>query len=390
MKQTVYIYIPKDDSDGYQTLGRLTVENGVGHWMYSAQYKNDWVPDSLHYPFSHDEYVIETNNGIPCFILDMLPDAWGKSLLTDTSTFLDYLIHSPNTDRFGCLIVGEQRRPSKGNGFEKFHSMDVLPEFIKFIDQVQSHQAVDSKTIAKFKTALGGARSKLTVRQDNDLYIVKPTDQAVDIATIESICLNFARRIGLNVCEFFLEKVELNGKLHSVLLLKRFDRIFDQEKQVLKRVPTLSALSLLNATWLPRDSERWSYPLLAEAMLEMKMPIKDIHELYKRMIFNAVVGNDDDHPKNHAFYFINQQWRLTPLFDVVTNTEYSPTRLAMRIGLQGEIINRDNLLSMCEYFKLSNHEAQQIIDEIYNLKDEIHQQINQVIDVCKDNGNSKN
>ena len=80
MKQTVYIYIPKDDSDGYQTLGRLTVENGVGHWLYSTQYKDDWVPDSLHYPFSHDEYVIKTNNGIPCFILDLIPDAWGKSL----------------------------------------------------------------------------------------------------------------------------------------------------------------------------------------------------------------------------------------------------------------------------------------------------------------------
>lgn len=389
MKQTVYIYIQQDDSVEYQTLGRLTVENGIGHWIYSTQYKSDWVPDSLHYPLGHDEFVIKTNNGIPGFILDLMPDTWGKSLLKDTSTPLDFLIHSPNADRFGNLLIGEQRRPPK-NTVEKFHSMDMLPEFIQFIDQVQSHQLVDPKTISKFKTALGGARPKLTVRQDNDLFIAKPTDQKVDIACIESICLNSARQLGLNVCELFFEKIEVDDKLRSVLLLKRFDRIFNIEKQLFKRISTLSALSLLNATWLPRDAERWSYPLLAQKMFEMKMPIKDIHELYKRMIFNTAVGNDDDHPKNHAFYFIDDQWRLAPLYDVVSNTEYSPTRLAMKIGSQGEIINRENLLSMCEHFQLSNHEAQQIIDEIYSVQDDIQRQINQVIDVCKDNGNSTN
>lgn len=389
MKQTVYIYIQQDDSIAYQTLGRLTVENGIGHWIYSTPYKGDWVPDPLHYPLRQDEYLIDSNNGIPCFILDMMPDTWGKSLLKDTSTPLDFLIHSLNTDRFGNLLVGEQRRPPK-NTVEKFHSMDMLPEFIQFIDQVQSHQLVDPKTISKFKTSLGGAKPKLTVRQGNDLFIAKPTDQEVDIAHLESICLNSARQLGLNVCESILEKIEVDGKCRSVLLLKRFDRIFDHEKQVLKRIPTLSALSILDATWLPRDDKRWSYPLLAQKMFEMRMPIKDIHELYKRMIFNAAVGNDDDHPKNHAFYFINQQWRLAPLYDVVSNTEYSPTRLAMKIGSQGEIINRENLLSMCEHFQLSTHEAQQIIDEIYSVQDEIQRQIHQVLDACKDNENSKN
>ena len=368
MKQTVYIYIQQDDSVAYQTLGRLTVENGVGHWLYSTQYKDDWVPDSLHYPFSHDEYVIKTNNGIPCFILDMMPDTWGKSLLKDTSTPLDFLIHSPNADRFGNLIVGEQRRPPKNVVAEKFHSMDTLPECIQFIDQVQSHQLVDPKTISKFKTSLGGAKPKLTVRQGNDLFIAKPTDQEVDIAHLESICLNSARQLGLNVCESFFEKIEVDGKCRSVLLLKRFDRIFDHQQQIFKRIPTLSALSLLNATWLPRDSERWSYPLLAQSMLEMQMPIADVHELYKRMIFNTLIGNDDDHPKNHAFYFIHQQWRLAPLYDVVTNIEYVPSRLAMKIGTQGESIDLGNLLSMAESFQLNHDEATQIIHHIYSFQ----------------------
>lgn len=371
MKQTVYIYTTIQGTTDYQTLGRLTVENGIGQWVYSTQYKDIWVPDEVNYPLQTNEYVVKTNAGIPNFILDMMPDAWGKHLLNESTTALDYLLNSPNLDRFGHLLAGDRRRPPKNNATESFHTIDVIPQFIECIDQVQSHQQIDANTLKKFKTALGGARPKLTVRKGHDLYIAKPTDNTIDIATIESICLNFARKKGLNVCETTLEKITVNGRSRTVLYLKRFDRIHNQDNQIFKRIPTLSALSLLNATWLPRDVDRWSYPLLAQAMGKYNIPITDIHELYKRMVFNTLIGNDDDHPKNHAFYYINQQWRLAPLYDVVPNVEFVTTRLAMKIGIHGETVNRENLLSMCESFKLTPDEATLIINEVKSWRNDL-------------------
>ncbi len=371
MKQTIYIYSQQQDSLDISTLGMLTVENGIGKWMYSSKLSSCFIPDHVHYPCEQQDFIISTNNGIPCFIVDLMPDAWGKSLLKESSTSLDYLLNSPNADRFGNLIIGDQRRPSKQHTFEKFHSIDVLPSFIEFVDQVQSNQLVDAKALTRFKTALGGAKPKLTIQKDHELFVVKPADRAIDIATIESICLKFAKTKGMHVCDTSLEKIEVNGQIRTVLLLKRFDRIFDLDHQKYRRIPTLSALSLLNTIWLPRDADGWSYPRLAQAMLQFNIPISDIHELYKRMILNAVLGNDDDHPKNHAFYYVDQQWRLAPLYDVVPNLEFHPTRLAMKIGTQAEVINRENLLSMHDAFFLTFDEATQIVDEVYAWKDEI-------------------
>lgn len=371
MKQTIYIYSQQQDTLDFVTLGMLNVDNTVGKWSYSSKLSSCFIPDHVHYPCEQHEYIVSTNSGIPCFIVDLMPDAWGKSLLKESSTPLDYLINSPNGDRFGNLIIGDQRRPSKQHAFEKFHNLDVLPSFIEFVDQFQSNQFVDAKALSRFKTALGGAKPKLTVQKDHTLYVVKPSDRAIDIATIESICLEFVKAKGMHVCDTTLEKVEANGQIRTILLLKRFDRIFDLDLQRYRRIPTLSALSLLNTTWLPRDADGWSYPQLAQAMVQFNIPISDIHELYKRMILNALIGNDDDHPKNHAFYYVDQQWRLAPLYDVVPNLEFHPTRLAMKIGTQAEVINRENLLSMHDAFCLTLDEATLIIDEVYSWKDEI-------------------
>ncbi len=371
MKQTIYIYSQQLDSLDFMTLGMLTVENGVGKWTYSSRLSSCLIPDHVHYGPEQQDFIIPTNSGIPCFIVDLMPDAWGKSLLKESYTSLDYLLNSPNADRFGNLIIGDQRRPSKQHAFEKFYHFDDLPRFIKFVDQVQSHQSVDAKTLAQFKTALAGAKPKLTIQKDSTLYVVKPADRAIDIATIESICLEFAKAKGMHACDTSLEKIEVDGEIRTVLLLKRFDRIFDVDLQKYRRIPTLSALSLLNTSWLPRDADGWSYPLLAQAMLQFNIPIEDIHELYKRMIFNALLGNDDDHPKNHAFYFIDHQWKLAPLYDVVPNLEFHPTRLALKMGIQGEVINRENVLSMHDAFALTLVEATQIVDEVFAWKDEI-------------------
>lgn len=382
MKQKIYVYVQSPDDLEFQTLGRLTVDNGIGQWIYSPNYRGKWVPDELHYPLRSEEYLVNTNNGIPGFIMDLMPDSWGKSLikrllaptLDRELTDIDYLRLSQNADRFGNLTIGERRSPPKNSTAESFQRFNRISNFIELVDKVRSGEPIDRVNLALFQTSsLGGARPKITLRDDNYLYLAKPkdVDDIADTPTVEYLCLKFASSKGLHVCEYLHETLDYLDSPRNLLILTRFDRTYNAKLQTFERHPMLSALSLLDATWASTDTTRWSYPLLANEMLRKKIPVSDIKELYKRMVFNALIGNDDDHPKNHAFIYKNNQWRLAPLFDVVPNVEFYPTRLAMKIGDQGDLINRSNLLSMHTHFRLSKDEAIAIVDEIASWEDEI-------------------
>ncbi|AOE62803.1 hypothetical protein AXG94_13880 [Pseudomonas corrugata] len=81
------------------------------------------------------------------------------------------------------------------------------------------------------------------------------------------------------------------------------------------------------------------------------VPDDDLRELFKRMCFNALVGNDDDHPKNHAILWLEGRWRLAPMYDVVPGLDgSSPPYLSMAVGRSGRAITRENLLSHCKHF----------------------------------------
>jgi serine/threonine-protein kinase HipA len=384
MSQQIYVYIQQPENLKFETLGRLTVENNKGHWIYSPAYTGTWVPDEIHYPLRKAPYIVDSNNGIPGFIMDLMPDHWGKLLieriylpqLDRPLTDLDYLLLSQNSDRFGSLTIGDSKKPNQKATSERFERFENVSGFIGFVDKVRSGKPIDSVNFALFQTSsLGGARPKITLRDDNALYLAKPRDinDLVDTPKVEYLCLKFAAEKGFNVAEFSFETINHLNIDRNFLVLKRFDRTFNQEKMIFERHPMLSALSLLDAAWISTDTQRWSYPLLANEMIRKNIPAEDIHELYKRMAFNALIGNDDDHPKNHAFIYLGNQWRLAPLFDVVPETKHVPTQLAMQIGEQGRVINRENLLSMCAQFKLTRVEAEQILDEVASWENELRE-----------------
>lgn len=95
------------------------------------------------------------------------------------------------------------------------------------------------------------------------------------------------------------------------------------------------------------------------------VPDDDLRELFKRMCFNALVGNDDDHPKNHAILWLEGRWRLAPMYDVVPGLDgSSPPYLSMAVGRSGRAITRENLLSHCKHFALTPEQAANVLDEV--------------------------
>jgi serine/threonine-protein kinase HipA len=132
----------------------------------------------------------------------------------------------------------------------------------------------------------------------------------------------------------------------------------------------LSALTLLRTGDSHQDRERWSYVLLVEELRCVSSdPKADARELFKRMVFNALISNTDDHPRNHAVIASDDDWRLSPAYDLVPFPAVSLERrdLALTVGDFGRYANATNLLSQCTRFLLTRDEASQIIDEMQAL-----------------------
>ena len=130
---------------------------------------------------------------------------------------------------------------------------------------------------------------------------------------------------------------------------------------------SLSALTLLRADDTHRDREKWSYVLLVEALRRISSEARqDAAELFRRMSFNALISNTDDHPRNHAVIAPNIDWRLSPAYDLTPAMPISIERrdLALVCGDLGRYANAKNLLSQHARFLLDRAAAESIIDNM--------------------------
>jgi len=151
----------------------------------------------------------------------------------------------------------------------------------------------------------------------------------------------------------------------SILLLRRFDR--EKVEGGYLRHRMVSGLTLLDAEDTPTDMESWSYLLLAgELQRWSSRPGADRAELYRRAIFNALISNNDDHPRNHAVVAAGEDWRLAPAYDLTPNPQHGSQErdLALECGRFGRAARRENLLSGAAKFGLTRDEAAAVIDEM--------------------------
>jgi len=173
--------------------------------------------------------------------------------------------------------------------------------------------------------------------------------------------LRLASECGLKVA--FGKVTSVAGQ--SVLLVRRFDRKRVEGGYLRHRM--VSALTVLRADENPVDRPKWSYILLADELRRwVGNPNEDLRELFLRMVFNALISNIDDHPRNHALIAEGSEWSLSPAYDLTPMPQASTERdLAMEVGsAQNRRANRNNLLSECTRFRLSREEATRLIDKM--------------------------
>lgn len=210
---------------------------------------------------------------------------------------------------------------------------------------------------------MGGARPKCVVEDSDGLWIAKfnRPDDKWNSARVEHAMLVLARSCGITTAESRLTSVA--GR--DVLLVKRFDR--EKTKGGYLRARMVSGLTLLRAEDTHHAREKWSYILLAEELRRASAnPEHDAAELFKRMCFNALISNIDDHPRNHAIIAKNHEWKLSPAYDLTPSTPVSIERrnLALSVGDGGRYANAENILSQSLRFLLKREAAEALVNDM--------------------------
>lgn len=307
-------------------------------------------------------------------LMDSAPDRWGQVLMRRAERHLsaqenrsphafqqiDYLLRVHDVSRLGALRFAVQ----EGGPFLAESTATTIPPFIALSRLLAASEHIitedetdeDLRLLLAPGSSLGGARPKASVFDVHGrLSIAKfpsPTDEWATVRW-EALALTLAREAGIPVPEWHLETVA--GK--PVLLLRRFDR------DGLRRIPFLSAMCMLSA----RDHEKHSYLEIVDALRRWGAnPRDDMRALFRRIVFNVLISNTDDHLRNHGFLFTTPAgWQLAPAYDLnPTPADIKPRVLSTQIDLDSPAASLDLAFNVAAYFDLKPADARQIAREV--------------------------
>jgi serine/threonine-protein kinase HipA len=378
--QQCYVYITLPGHTDAMTAGRFEIKpdrlgNPRGSFVYAKSYlgRAEAVPfDPIELKLVSRVYQTSAMNGVFGALRDASPDYWGRRIIERYAgkavlTELDYLLESPD-DRAGALGFGLNAVPPAPK--RKFNQTIDLAKLQATADAIVRDEDLSTDTskeqiaeLLLIGTSMGGARPKAVVEDDDALWVAKfnRSDDKWNTARVEHAMLSLARASGVTTAE---SKVVAVGT-KDVLLVKRFDR--EKAQKGYFRARMVSALTLLRSADTYRSRDRWSYIFLVEELRRASAePKRDAAELFRRMCFNALISNTDDHPRNHALIARDQNWRLSPAYDLVPMMHISLEHrdLALICGDEGRFASARNLLTQAPRFLLDPDEAAKIIGDM--------------------------
>lgn len=382
-KQECFVYMTLPGQTDQITAGKYVLEKteqgiDVGHFVYGRSYlsRADAVEiDPIELKLKNKVFNTVTMKGVFGALRDASPDYWGRRIIEHNlkvaqADEMTYLLQSAD-DRIGALGFGLNQTPPVPNRvFNQKIQLDRLQKEAELLinEEVKPENPVTAQVqeLLLIGTSMGGARPKAVIEDDNKLWVAKfnRSDDKWNNALVEYAMLKLAEKCGI---ETALSKVvSVAGK--DVLLVKRFDR--EKALDGYLRYRMISSLTVLQAGDDYTQREKWSYIRLAEELRRIsKQAKRDAEQLFRRMVFNALISNTDDHPRNHAFIAQDKNWQLSPAYDLTPNPLVSIEQrdLAMICGRMGRFANKDNLLSEADKFLLNQDQAKKIIDDIYKI-----------------------
>ena len=371
----VWIWLPGQREP--VVAGRLSQEKDQLLFNYGQSYLRREDAISIYepeLPLKAGRIELLPRMDMPSCIRDGSPDAWGRRVIINHVTGksaggvdhkdldeLTYLLLS-GSDRIGALDFQaspadyQSRDPRQATLKELLSASELVEQGIPLspeLDQALNHGS-----------SIGGARPKASLTSEGRKFIAKfsGSTDTYSVVKAEYIAMSLAKDVGIAVAE--VELAQALGK--DVLLIERFDREPADgrggEQAGWCRKSMVSGLTILG---LPEMEARYaSYELLAERIrYQFTKPGDTLRELFKRMVFNILVGNTDDHARNHAAFWDGKELSLTPAYDICpqgrTGEEASQ---AMNISGESKLSQLGNCLSASAAFHLSEEQAIEIIE----------------------------
>lgn len=355
---------------------RIRKQRETGTFEYDASWLKRADRFALEPALILSEGPYHTGADRPMFgaIGDSAPDRWGRALMrraerraaeregrqSRTLFEMDFLLQVDDEARAGALRFAEKEGGPFLAEADKFRIPPIvelnrlLAAAERVIDDKDSEE--DLRLLIAPGSSLGGARPKASVRdKDGHLSIAKfpHKEDSSHVVLWEGVALTLAARARIAVSEWHVVQI---GK-KACLILRRFDRKNGA------RVPLLSAMSMLGAA----DNENHTYLEIAEALRQQgASPNDDLKELWRRIVFNVLISNTDDHLRNHAFLYESQKgWRLSPAYDMnPVPVDVKPRILTTAIDPEDNSASIDLALAAAEYFGLKKAEAKAIAGEV--------------------------
>ncbi len=272
-------------------------------------------------------------------------------------SLMEYLYYAGD-ERFGALGVSTSATtysPRSGSPLPRLAQVQQLSEVIAKIDAAEPITEVEAR-IVRAGGSLGGAKPKALIDIAGEQWVVKFfCGEPIDTPLVEHATMTFAARAGITVAQ--TQVISLIGG-HAIAV-QRFDREAD------RRIHAISAGTAIRAATAPGTEPDMGYPELARiirriGVTEDDANQRDARELFRRMTFNILIDNTDDHEKNHSLLIVNPRangrLRLAPAYDVVpTNSGQGHQEFVC--GDQGRDSTLENAMSQCEAFGMTPAEA---------------------------------
>lgn len=382
----LFVYADFDWLETPQLIGELTCDSVRGSETYGFCYDKEWLTKFGDFFLSEDlqnytgvQYARPGRDIFACFS-DALPDRWGRTLLNRREQIaaadeqravrrlssVDYLTGVDDVSRMGGFRFAETRG---GRFINCDESLRVPPlanikELMRAAREIEiseeKHLLPSKKWLVQLLhpgTSLGGARPKASVIDDDGcLTIAKfPSrkDDYYDVAQWEHFCHVMGRKAGINVAD----TRTIHGENYHILLSKRFDRNSDG-----KRLHFASALTLLGLTDGDNASTGYGYTDIVDFIIRHGSNVEqNLEELYRRVAFYIIVGNSDDHFRNHGFLLSRKGWELSPAYDINPTLADGQSLLINRSTSDSDL---SILLSSAGEYMLSSQIAEDIVDEV--------------------------
>lgn len=382
-KTDIYVYAHWQGMPDPKLIGVLSAHQAKGKKAFSFEYDKLWLKSGNQFLLDPDiqlysgaQYPNQKENfGI---FLDSMPDTWGRTLMkrraaqiakesgekTPTLYDIDFLLGVYDESRMGALrfktdpngdfLDNNQTTPTPPwssirelqNAANSFENDDNNDEIKKWLTVLMAPGS-----------SLGGARPKANILDtDKSLWIAKfpsKTD-TTDKAAWEFLAYELATKAGINMSESRIQRIMGN---YNTFFTKRFDRENGE------RIHFASAMTMTgNNEDTIRDNPA-SYLDLAEFISNYGTNIEDnLHQLWRRIIFNIAISNTDDHLRNHGFILTKNGWILSPAYDL--NPSIDKDGLALNIDTDNNALDFELAKSVGEYFRLSRTQMDSIIQEV--------------------------